>query len=287
MKKYIALLLICSLLLLFSACSSSKTTNKEDPSQQVSGSNVPTASLPTGNALITLNDDNTDVGSSGATFENNVLSINKAGSYTLTGKLNGCVSVKVDKTEQVELILSGVTIENTEGPAIYCDSADKMFITVAEGTENTLRDGKNYKDPDGPNATLYCDDDLTVRGTGSLKVVALYKNGISSKNDIKISDLKLTVEAFNTAIRGKYSVTIANATIDINCGKDGIKSTEIDREDKGFVSIESGKLKITAGDDAIQAETYITVLEGTEITANAVGKKTNAPIENIPDGIFK
>ena len=287
MKKYIGLLLICSLLLLCSACSSSKTTNKTDPSHPVSGSVAPTESLPAGNSVITLNNNDTDVGSSGATFKNGVLSIGKPGSYTLTGELNGCIVVSVDKTEQVELILSGVTIENTEGPAIYCDSADKMFVTVTEGPEKTLRDGKNYKDPDGPNATLYCDDDLTVRGTGSLKVVALYKNGISSKNDIKINDLKLSVEAFNTAIRGKYSVTIANATIDINCGNDGIKSTEIEREDKGFVSIESGKLKITAGDDAIQAETSITVLEGTEITANAVGKKTNAPVENIPDGVFK
>jgi hypothetical protein len=233
--------------------------------------------------------DGVDVGSTGAAYADGVLTITKAGSYELSGKSDNCaIVVNVDKSEQVELILAGLELTNPAGPAIYCDSADKLFLTVKEGTTNHLKDGTGYPASaanDGPNATVYSDDDLTVRGSGTLKITAIYNNGISSKNDIKIKEVTLTVDAYNTGIRGKESVTVSSGKITVKASNDAIKSTEEVEAGKGFVTVEGGELVLTAGDDALQAATTLTV-SGGKITASAGGKLTNAPTENVTPGII-
>ncbi|MBQ9468145.1 MAG: carbohydrate-binding domain-containing protein [Clostridia bacterium] len=236
---------------------------------------------------IRLSDSGVDLGESGAALEGKVIKITKAGSYRFTGALSdGEIVVAVSKEETVDLILAGVSITNKDGPAIWCDSADKLYVTTEENTVNTLSDGKNYALPDGPNATLYSDDDLTVRGTGTLTVMGRFKNGISSKNDIKIKELTLNVESYNTGVRGKGSVTVTSGNIEINAGNDGIKSTDDTTKGKGFVEITGGKIVITAGDDGIQAATVLTV-SGGSVQINAEGKKVNAPEQNITEGTVR
>lgn len=299
MNKIPAILSVLSLafalLLSFSACSGSTTASQrpletETPSGNTeSGTSGSTTQNPTNSdaSSIVLNEGGADVGTSGAVVENGIVSITKPGSYEISGTTSsGGIVVLVDKTEQVELVLNNVSITNPNGPAIYCDSADKLFITAKEGTVNTLKDGKNYPNGDtGPNAALYCDDDLTIRGSGTLNVIGVFKNGISSKNDIKIHDLTLNVEAVNTGIRGKYSVTVESGTLDIQSGNDGIKSTEEVKEGKGYVEVTGGTITIHAGDDGLQASVLLTV-SGGKITVTAMGKVTNAPTENITPGII-
>ena len=275
-------------------------TPSADPTADTSGDQTAdTPSGETGNTVtpsetgetvvydIVLKDNGADVGSSGAEVKDGVVMITKAGVYRLTGSTSsGEVIVKVDKTEIVELILAGVTIVNPSGPAIYCDSADKLYVTVTEGTNNTVSDGKGYPSADGPNAAIYSDDDLTIRGTGTLNVKGKYKNGISSKNDLKIKEVTLNVESYNTGIRGKGSVTMTSGVVTIDAGNDGIKSTEETKKDKGYVEITGGTLTITAGDDGIQAATTLT-LSGGVVKITADGKKTNAPVLNITDGVLQ
>ncbi len=298
MKKNISFLLILAMLftviMAFASCTNTQGSTPKGTSPSGEQKNSPAdsknsaAPKPSESGTITFSASGVDVGNTGASFKDGVVSITKPGTYTLTGTAASCqVSVVVDKTEQVELILANVNITNPNGPAIYCDSADKLIITAKEGTTNTLKDGTAYTSgAEGPNAALYCDDDLTLQGKGTLRVTGLYKNGISSKNDIKIKELTLFVDAYNTGIRGKYSVTVESGNIEITAGNDGIKSNETERADKGFVEISGGTLSITAGDDAIQAETTLTISAGS-IKATAGGKITNAPVEHITEGIIK
>ncbi|MBQ8235448.1 MAG: carbohydrate-binding domain-containing protein [Clostridia bacterium] len=274
------------------ACATKTTTGgKQDPpTGDPSTGTEESVSLPATEAgSIVFDGGNVNVGNTGAQFANGILTISKAGSYELSGKSESCgIVVAVDKSEQVELILAGVELTNPVGPVIYCDSADKLFLTVKEGTTNALKDGVDYPASaatDGPNAAVYSDDDLTIRGTGTLRITALYNNGISSKNDIKIKEVTLTVDAYNTAIRGKESVTVGSGNLTIKAGNDGIKATEEVDTAKGFVTIEGGTLNITAGDDALQASLVLNVTGG-KITAAANGKLTNAPTENVTDGII-
>ena len=100
------------------------------------------------------------------------VTISKAGSYTLSGDLQGCVVVDVGKNDKVDLILQNLTVTAADGPALWVRQADKVTITLAEGTASTLTDGSVYTDQtdEEPNAALFCDADLTIQGTGALTV---------------------------------------------------------------------------------------------------------------------
>ncbi len=279
--------LLCTAML-FNACGSDKNNKDDDNANDPGVNNTqqnenedtldPDINLKD-SVLIKLNDANTDVGESGATYEDGILRITKSGVYRLQGTLtDGQVYITVPKTETVEVILDGCSISCKTSAAIYCDSADKLYITANAGTENTLTDGYNYVytavGADEPNACIFSDDDITLRGSGKLTINGNFKNGISSKNDIKIKDLTLSVNASNTALRGKDSVEISSGTITVVADKDGIKASQTEKADKGFVEINGGTIDITAGDDAIQAVMRISV-NGGKVTASYEGKSFN------------
>lgn len=211
------------------------------------------------------------------TASGNILTIVAPGTYRITGSLtNAQLRVTVEKTEKVELIFAGVNISNSTNAPIYIESADKVSIELEENTENVFTDAKTYifpADTDKPNACIYSSEDLTIKGTGSLTVNAYYNNGIGTKNDLKIKSGNITVNAANNALKGNQSVTIEGGTLTIK-GADGIKADSI-VEGEGTIDILGGTVNITAGDDGIQAITYINIAEGALVTVNAADKDTN------------
>ena len=67
------------------------------------------------------------------------LTITEAGTYILSGTLeDGTVTVNVSKDDKVQLVLNGVSVTSSKSAAMLVESADKVFITLAEGTENSL-----------------------------------------------------------------------------------------------------------------------------------------------------
>lgn len=227
---------------------------------------------------VTLNGSGYSVSKSGVvTAAGNVLTITEPGTYKLSGTLdNAQLRILVEKTEIVNLILAGVSITNSVSAPLYIESADKVFIELAEGTENVLTDAQVYVFPEGedkPNACLYSSEDLTFRGTGSLNVNARYNNGIGTKNDLKILGGKITVTAVNNALKGNQSVKIEGGELTLT-GADGIKSDSL-TEGEGVIRILGGKVTITAGDDGLQAVTDITVAEGATVSVKAADKDVN------------
>ena len=217
----------------------------------------------------------------------NVLTITKGGTYKIAGTLdNAQLRIAVDKTEIVDLIFDGVSITNKTSAPLYIESADKVSIELAAGTENTLTDAKTYIFPEGedkPNACIYSSEDLTIKGEGSLTVNAYYNNGIGTKNDLKIKSGNITVSAANNALKGNQSVKIEGGSITLK-GADGIKSDSL-LEGEGTIEILGGTVNITAGDDGIQAVTDITIAEGASVTINAADKDVNCDgTTNIADG---
>ena len=202
----------------------------------------------------------------GVSISGNDLTITAAGTYVLSGTLtDGCVFVNISKEEKCQLVLNGVTITNNDGPCIYVMSADKTFITLAEGSENTLTDGANYvlDEDDEPTATIFSKDDLTINGTGSLSVTGNYRHAIRSKDDVVITGGTYVITAVENAISGKDCVKICEGTFDITCGEDAVKSTNDSEEGRGFVAIDGGNFTISAGDDAFHAETLFRITNGT------------------------
>ena len=220
---------------------------------------------------ITLNGDSISAGA-GVTVNGSTATITAAGTYQVSGTLSdGQLIVETEDEENVTLLLAGANIHNENGSPIYVANAEKVIITLVESTENNLSDGANYANLDEsgePNAAIFSHDDLTINGTGVLNVSANYKNGIASKDDLKITGGTITVTAVDDGLKGKDSVSVKDSVITINAGGDGIQSTNVDEAEKGFVAIEGGTFNINAGDDAISAATSF-VIDSGSITINA------------------
>ena len=183
--------------------------------------------------------------------DGSVISVTEKGDYVLTGSLNGQIVVEAPEDAKVRLILNGVTITSPEGPAIYEKQADKLIITLAEGTENTLTDGAAITDEDDTiGAALYAEDDLSVNGSGSLTVNGTQKHGIQSKADLIIANGTITVSAVLDGIRGRNSVLVLDGEIRVTAGGDGIASTRTDADGKGRIVLAGGNVSIRTGDGA-------------------------------------
>lgn len=218
--------------------------------------------------FITLSGASATVSGSGAVVSGSTITITSEGTYVVSGTLSdGMIAIAAVNTDKIHLILNGVDITNKTGAPIYASQCDKLVITLAEGTENSLTDGgENFQYEDAtneePNAALFCKDDLTINGTGSLTVSAGFNNGIVTKDDLLIVSGDITVTAANNAIRGNDSVTILDGNYNLTAGNDGIQTNNTDDTTLGWVLIEGGTITISSAQDGIQADTAISITGG-------------------------
>jgi hypothetical protein len=291
MKKIIAVLLIF-ILVAAAACSGSQagtvTSTVSSSTKSTTGSTANTATGTNGSTTEVVYDDNDinsevttsevtcvnlngtsiSVSGQGAAVDGSILTITAAGTYDISGTLSdGQIRIYTNSGEEtVRLVFSGVNITCSNSAAVYVINAGKTIITLTEGTENYLTDGDTYvienTADNEPNAAIFSNDDLTINGSGSLTVNANYNNGIQSKDDLKITGGRITVNAVNDALKGKDSVAIKDGVIALTAGNDGIQASNDQDAAQGYAVIEGSTLSVTAGADGIQAETNVTVSGG-------------------------
>lgn len=216
--------------------------------------------------------------SDGVSISGSTVTVTEAGIYILSGTLTeGMVVVEAADTEKVQLVLDGADISNGTNAAIYVKEADKVFITLAEGKQNTLV-SRGYTVLDGNNidGCIFSKSDLIINGAGSLTINAAEGHGIVSKDDLKVTGGSLNVTAAGHGLSGKDSVCIADGTITVNSGKDGIHSENADDASKGYVYVAGGSLTLTSARDGIDAGTIVQLDGGScQITAGGgSGSKT-------------
>ena len=93
-------------------------------------------------------------------------------------------------TEKVQIVLQNVSIDCSDHAALFIKQADKVFLTLAEGTENTLSSGSSYAlgdDDSNVDGVIFSRADLTMNGSGSLAVNAAYKHAVVSKDDLVVT----------------------------------------------------------------------------------------------------
>ena len=231
-------------------------------------------------AYVTLDGESISYTGSNAVVDGGSITITSEGTYVFSGSLTaGQIIVEAANTHKVQLVLNGVSITSPDGPAIYVKQADKVFITLAEGSDNTIADSASYtlaEGEDEPNAAVFSKDDLTINGSGALDVTGNYRHGILSKDDLVITGGEITVNAVEDGIRGKDAVAIYDGKLSIAAAGDGIKSNNDEEADRGWVSIDGGSIYVEAGEDGIQAETVLQVTGG-DLDILAGGGSANAP----------
>ncbi|MHA7579026.1 carbohydrate-binding domain-containing protein [Paenibacillus vandeheii] len=243
----------------------------------------------TDSTTIKLNGTTASITGSGAKAANGSVTISAAGTYVLSGKLtDGQIVVNVADKGTVHLVLNGATINDNDSAAIYIQKAGKAIITLEEGTENAVSDGKTYvyadDTTDEPDAAIFSKADLTFNGTGKLTVTGNYNEGITSKDDLKIISGTINVKSADDGIKGKDMVAIQAGTITVDSEGDGIKSTNDTDTTKGFVAIAGGTFNINSGSDGIQAETAL-VTDGGTYNIVTGGGSANAPAK-VEEGPF-
>ena len=235
---------------------------------------------------VTLSGSSASVDGSGAEVSGSTVTISEAGVYILSGKLTGQVIVEADDTAKVQIVLDDAEITNANSAAIYVKQADKVFLTLADGSTNTLTTTGTYTADGDTNidAVIFSKEDLCVQGSGALVISSDEGNGITSKDDLKVTGGKISIDVTGHALEGKDSVRIADGTFELTSGKDGIHASNEEDETKGFVYINGGTFTINAADDGIHAITTLTVNAGTfDITAAEAIEATHVMIN---DGVI-
>ena len=226
---------------------------------------------------VTLSGDTAAADGAGVSVSDGLVAITAGGDYLLTGSFSGSVVVDVEESEKVQLILSGAAIESEGQSSIVVLSADKVFLTLAENSENTVSASGELAALGEVNAdgAIFSKCDLTINGTGSLSVDCETGHGIVSKDDLRIASGTITVDAAKQGLSGKDSVSIADGTISITAGTDAIHSENADDAEKGVVTILGGSITAESGSDGIDASGTVSI-EGGEISVRASDDGLNA-----------
>ena len=213
---------------------------------------------------ITLSGKTATCDNSNVQIENGVVTIKAAGVYVLSGTLtDGTIVVDAGDDDKVQLVLDGVSITAADYAAIYAKNADKVFVTLAEGTENSLTVSGDYVQTDDNNvdAVIFAKCDLTLNGNGSLTVKDTTGHGIVSKDDLVVTGGTYMIDSQDHCLNGKDSVRIADGTFTLTCDEDGIHAGNDDQQD-GYIYIEGGDIDISVGDDAMHAEGLLIITGG-------------------------
>lgn len=198
------------------------------------------------------------------------VTITDEGVYVLSGSAqDATVVVQADENAKVQLVLDGLEISNGSKAAIYVVSADKVFVTTADGSTNTLAVAGEFEavGDDNVDGVVFAKDDIVFNGTGTL-VVESTANGLVGKDDVNVTGGSYQITAANHAIQGKDSVAIADGSFILVAGKDGIHAANGDDDTKGYVYVCGGSFDIQAGSDGIEGD-YVVQIDGGSFAIDA------------------
>lgn len=227
---------------------------------------------------IALSDEGITTTSPTVAINGSTVTIQAEGVYILSGSLsNGMIIVDAPDTDKIQLVLQDVHITSATSAAIYVREADKVFITTASGTQNTLSNGGVYTaiDENQIDAVIFSKSDLTLNGAGTLILQANAGHGVVSKDDLVCASGSYEISAANHGLSGKDSVRIASGDYVISSGKDGIHAENADDANLGFAYIQGGTFNITAAGDGVNAAAYLLIEDG-NFTILSGGGSANA-----------
>ncbi len=280
-KNYLLVLSVLSLLML-TGCGSNKSSTStsvdgagynseisvEDPEDIEVSENTGEFSITTSDGVCSKSD--------------NIYTLSSAGTYTLSGKLDGQIIVAAGENDEVVIELNGVSINYDQDSPIKAVSAGKVEISAKSDTGNTLVDKRSAKSVDTETlgeGAIYADCDLKLKGSGTLVVTGNYNNGIHTTKDLTIQKLTMKVTGYNNAIKGNNSITISSGTIHAYAENgDGIKTEDNDvsssGNQKGTVAINGGYVYINSLRDAIDSAYDVTVNQTDAEVVTTVNIKT-------------
>ncbi len=279
MRKYIKLItLLTVLVMLLSGCNNKgeiptdNSSSSADTSFAVSEAEMFTdrdkrISYDESTAIpITLNGDSVACSSNKVQIQGSTVTITDEGTYILSGTLNdGMIIVDAQDTNKPQLVFNGVSITSLDSAPLYIKEADKVFVTLAENSQNMLSNGGTFTaiDENNIDGAVFSKQDLTFNGNGIMELSSPAGHGIVCKDDLVFTSGTYNIIATAHGLDANDSVRIVNSSISITAGKDGIHAENSDDASLGFVYVSSGTFTVSAADDGISSGAYMQIENGT------------------------
>lgn len=216
--------------------------------------------------LIQLNGSSISCNSDDVVISGTTATITDEGTYIISGTLDdGMIVVNAEDSDKPQLVFDGVTIHSETSAPLYIIEADKVFVTLADGTENTLSNGGSFEaiDENNIDGAVFSKQDITFNGSGTLTVNSPADHGIVCKDDLVFTSGTYVVNSASHGLDANDSIRICNASLTVDAGKDGLHAENSDDTSLGFVYVLSGTLDIEAEGDGISAGSYLQVEGGT------------------------
>ncbi len=257
MKKALSIAVSAAMLFSLSACGSSETI-AETPSPTAAELQTSVETPAVDSNMFTKRDSRTDYDEAAAQYidldaQTGDLTLTEAGDYVLSGTLtDGSVIINASEDAKLHLILNGAHIASQSAAALYVISADKVFVTLADGSENGVSAAGDSAEDDYANvdAAIFARCDISFNGSGSLSVSSAKGHGIVSKDDLVFTGGSYMIQAANHGISGKDSIRIADGSFVVTAGKNCLDSDNDEDSDKGFIYIAGGSFDLSSGNDA-------------------------------------
>lgn len=286
MKTALSIAVSAAMLFSLSACGSSETI-AETPSPTAAELQASVETPAIDSNMFTKRDSRTDYDEAAAQYidldaQTGDLTLTEAGDYVLGGTLtDGSVIINAPEDAKPHLILNGAHIASQSAAALYVISADKVFVTLADGSENGVSAAGDSAEDDyaDVDAAIFARCDISFNGSGSLSVSSAKGHGIVSKDDLVFTGGSYMIQAANRGISGKDSIRIADGSFVVTAGKNCLDSDNDEDSDKGFIYIAGGSFDLSSGNDACHCFGDFDFLAGSmEISAADDGVHSGAAL---------
>ncbi len=214
---------------------------------------------------ISLNGDSVSCDSDAVKISGTTVTILDEGTFVFSGSLNdGMIIVNAGEKDKPQIVLDGASITSETSAALYVLEADKVFVTLADGTENTLENGGEFVAIDDNNidGAVFSKQDLTFNGNGSLTISSPVEHGIVCKDDLVFTSGTYIINSASHGFDVNDSVRMTGTSIVIDAGKDGIHVENEDNAEKGFYYGADGTVSMEAEGDGISAGNYLKIKDG-------------------------
>ena len=215
---------------------------------------------------IELNGSSISVSSDSVQINGTTAILTEEATYIVSGTLDdGMLVVDADEAAKLQIVLDNASITSSTSAALYVLEADKVFVTLAEGSQNALANGGSFVaiDDSDIDGAVYSKQDLTFNGSGALTVTSPAGHGIVGNDDLVLAGGTYAVASASHGLNANDSVRITGETdLTLDAGKDGIHAENNDDASLGFVYISGGTFAIEAEGDGISAGAYLQITDG-------------------------
>ncbi|MES2808396.1 MAG: carbohydrate-binding domain-containing protein, partial [Bacteroidota bacterium] len=158
-------------------------------------------------------------------------------------------SIKIYSDKKYHLTLNNANITNLNGPAINIQSNKRAFLTLADGSVNTIVDGAVYAtSTEDQKGTFFTEGQIIIGGTGTLNIVGNNKHGLAADDYVRVISGTINItKSISDGIHTNSAFIADGGTIKIVSGTDGIET------EKGNIIINAGSINITSAGEGIKA----------------------------------